>query len=331
MGQHKSTDRIKYIDVSKGILIMLVVIGHVLKGSTFATVAMMRIINAFHMPAFFIISGILSHEAKYSHVKFGEFLRKRFVRLIIPYITFEIIGGLWQMLLLGIDAVNIVGIVSGIFTVRCHVGADWFLVTLFFAEIITYWLSKSGNKKLYMIVIVISFLIAFFLPEKNYILGNCRRICVSLSYILMGICFKQFFLIDSKLLFVLSSIGLVAFAAINNVTTSIAMRSFGDPILFILCGIAGTYSTIFLSKQISKFDRLCKPFIQCGKASLVIMGTHQNVLIPFNIMFGNWTSVSIKLSILIITIAVEVPLIMICKKILPSWVGEQQPRKKFIS
>ena len=68
--KHNHNGRLAYIDIAKGILIILVVIGHILKGSVFVTKAMIRIINAFHMPAFFIISGFLTNEAKLREQKF---------------------------------------------------------------------------------------------------------------------------------------------------------------------------------------------------------------------------------------------------------------------
>lgn len=52
-------DRMLYIDISKGILIILVVIGHILNFEYFLTKSIKTIIYTFHMPAFFVISGIL--------------------------------------------------------------------------------------------------------------------------------------------------------------------------------------------------------------------------------------------------------------------------------
>ena len=102
--------RLAYIDIAKGILIILVVIGHTIKGSVFVTKAMIQIINAFHMPAFFIISGFLANEAKLIDQKFWGYVKKRAIRLLIPYVVFEVLGGLWQMLIMGSHAVNLTGI-----------------------------------------------------------------------------------------------------------------------------------------------------------------------------------------------------------------------------
>lgn len=53
----QSEQRIGNIDTAKGILIILVVIGHVLNFNTPATAAIKTWLCSFHIPAFFIISG----------------------------------------------------------------------------------------------------------------------------------------------------------------------------------------------------------------------------------------------------------------------------------
>lgn len=318
--------RLAYIDIAKGILIILVVIGHTIKGSVFVTKAMIRIINAFHMPAFFIISGFLTDEAKLRNQKFGAYMKKRAIRLLVPYVVFEVIGGFWQMLLMGPHAVNLTGIISGIFTVHCHVGADWFLIAMFISEILLYWTVKTKTRIWYLFVIVASFLTAFYLPELNWLMANIRRVAAALAFILIGMCCKKFFAHRSLLLFIFSAVGLVLGAYFNTGTASIALRLFQNPILFVCCGIWGTYAVFYVSQYIAKQKYAAMFLKQCGRASLIIMGTHQNVLIPFNVFLGNWMSFSVKLTILALTALVEIPAIFFCKKFLPSWVGEKKQK-----
>lgn len=316
--------RLTYIDIAKGILIILVVIGHVLKGSVFITKAMIRIINAFHMPAFFIISGLLTDETKLRSQDFWKYIKKRANRLLIPYVVFELLGGFWQMLLMGRSAVNITRIISGIFTVHCHVGADWFLIAMFLSEVLLYWIVKLKSNAWHFVVIILSFLIAFYLPELNWLMANIRRVAASFAFILIGMRGKEIFNYESKALLAFSVVGLVLGSSINTGTASIALRLFQSPILFVLCGIMGTYAVLYSSKRIANCKTPSKLLAQCGRASLVIMGTHQNVLIPFNVLLGNWTAFSIKFSILAITTIIEIPIVFICKKFLPTWVGEKR-------
>lgn len=81
--------RIEYIDIAKGIGILLVVMGH----NDFAVVSpfMYKVIYSFHMPLFFFLSGYFLNTA----AGFWNFLRKRFNSLMKPYffILFLIYAG----------------------------------------------------------------------------------------------------------------------------------------------------------------------------------------------------------------------------------------------
>ena len=78
-----SANRYEYIDIAKGIGILLVVWAHILLvGWTH------RFIYAFHMPLFFFISGYLFKSDKYN--SFKDFFKKRFKRLIIPYLIYSV-------------------------------------------------------------------------------------------------------------------------------------------------------------------------------------------------------------------------------------------------
>ena len=76
--------RIDWIDLTKGIAIFLMVCGH-----TSIPLSISNWIWSFHMPLFFIISGILFNATKYPN--FNLFIKKRGKTLIIPYIIFSLI------------------------------------------------------------------------------------------------------------------------------------------------------------------------------------------------------------------------------------------------
>lgn len=320
-------ERLPHIDIAKGILIILVVVGHVLTGSHFVTKVMIRVINSFHMPAFFIITGMLTNTSKLRAQPFGTFLKKKAVRLLVPYVVFELVGMVWQMIMLGNTHPDIVAAVRNILTVHCYVGADWFLIAMFFAEMILYWINKYAFEKWHVYTAAVSFLAAFYLPDEVWLLANCRRIFASLSFILIGIQCRAFFQMDSARLFALCTTGLIAGAALNSGTPSIALRLFEKPLLFIMCGICGAYVVLFVSRIISKSGSLRGIVEQVGRASLVIMGTHQNVVLIFSVLYGVWTSLLTKTIILASIVFVEIPLVLLCRRFVPAWVGETKKRQ----
>ena len=71
-------ERLDYIDRARGVLIILIVIGHVWQSGP-----VFDVIYAFHMPAFFIISGMLMAYTGSYQKPFGKFM----VMTLKPYMT----------------------------------------------------------------------------------------------------------------------------------------------------------------------------------------------------------------------------------------------------
>ena len=83
-------ERYIFIDILKGISILLVVYGHIIPGSIplFTEYA-----GIFRMPLFFFVSGVLFSNTRYQN-NFKEFLYKRYKGLVIPFFYFSIIVAL---------------------------------------------------------------------------------------------------------------------------------------------------------------------------------------------------------------------------------------------
>ena len=102
--------RIEYIDIAKGLLILLVVIGHVQQNEPFTLLK--QFIYTFHMPAFFIISGILFDKSRTANKKFFPYVKKKIYTLIIPYFFFEILSGIVFYMAYSGNYSNIKGIIA---------------------------------------------------------------------------------------------------------------------------------------------------------------------------------------------------------------------------
>ena len=71
--------RISYIDNAKGILILCIILGHVYTGG-----GIHRLIYVFHVPAFFIISGILFNYSKTLEKPFAKCVKEKGKKYISP-------------------------------------------------------------------------------------------------------------------------------------------------------------------------------------------------------------------------------------------------------
>lgn len=79
--------RIDYFDIAKGFGIILVIIAH----TGFATDYLSCYINSFHMPLFFILSGMLSNYLNEIDMELRPLVLKKIRGLMIPYISFSIL------------------------------------------------------------------------------------------------------------------------------------------------------------------------------------------------------------------------------------------------
>ena len=285
-----------YIDVAKGILIICVIIGHVLNFEYFFTSIVKTVIYVFHMPAFFIISGILMNPKKIKNQTFISFVNRKIKRLIIPYVLFEIVGGILQMFLYGIDEVNPVEILYSILTMHCHIGADWFLPTLFFAEMIFFIIEKKIGQKMTFFMRGISFATAFVVPEWNYGVAVIRRILVAFGFIVLGFLFKKAFTKKNEIGLFISMI-LIFYVSYGNGVVDLSSRSFNNPILYLIGGIAGTYFVLDFSQYL--FGKVERMLAQIGQESLIVMGTHQHIMLVANMLYGSVYSIQVQMILLL--------------------------------
>jgi acyltransferase len=145
--------RIKSIDVAKGVLILLVIIGHILLGgpATF----LHYIIYSFHMPLFIALSGYLVNWGNLQKLSFGGLGKKYLYRVIIPWVF----------------AVIVYGMVSGVWTIKPYFHL-WFIPAYLSWIVISWFLLKSGLtiRKIFITSIFLSagcFFLRYDLPLSD--------------------------------------------------------------------------------------------------------------------------------------------------------------------
>ena len=87
----QNIERKKEFDYARGIAICLVVLGHM---TTYPRIAR-QFIYSFHMPLFFILSGITFSLSQENNTSI--FLKKRINSIIIPAYFFELVMYIWQI------------------------------------------------------------------------------------------------------------------------------------------------------------------------------------------------------------------------------------------
>ena len=160
-------ERQRWIDICKGIAIILVVIGHVVtsyhNSGLFTESPVFNyvggVIYAFHMPLFFMISGYVNRISYHSDAK--QIISKRLISYGFPYIIFSVLIVLAKMI--ASPFVNSkLGILDLFKIIWYPINSLWFLYALLVISVVHELLNvliKEPSKKSYMLMISSFFLL----------------------------------------------------------------------------------------------------------------------------------------------------------------------------
>ena len=296
--------RIEYIDSAKGVLIIFTIIGHIFLGTFLQT-----FIYSFHMPAFFIISGLLFNFSHSLQKSFKKFIVSRIYTILVPYIFFEFLGYMIQCLRHGFYE-NITGFIYNTIMLNLHNSVDWFLIALFIAEILFFFLYRT--KKLLFVIAILCFSLSYIIGEKHILWITSAFIMISIGY--LG---KEIFNRYNRLSIFLSLI-ITIIVSFLNVRVDINNGIIGNPILFFIGSLTGTYFILNISH-----NTIFKKISYFGKNSLIVMGTHQLlILILWGFVYHfDMPKTILSICFAVFIICIEIPIIKFCNYAIPSLVG----------
>lgn len=325
----KMKERIYFFDYIKAFLITLVVLGHCMPENT----CLHRYIYAWHMPAFFIINGILLRYTEFEKRRFfgrkGVFL-SNIKKLMIPYYIYGSILLIVRWSFSGFDFSNLKWQLIDLFSLS-GIGATWFLPCLFIAQLICFFILKFSLRlpnKWMKILIIILFIfglltLVFLFPIKNFIFLVLNRALLSSGFCLLGVVMFEpvmklrhksawFVCLLSAVVLVLSG---TLFVTTGQNDASINVLKIGNPFLFLLNSIIGSLipiSGLVILDKIKnyKFKNALAFF---GVHSLAVMGTHQAIMLLLHIPTADNFLINLALCFLIMT--VELPLCILIKKL----------------
>lgn len=313
--------RIEYIDIARGILIFLVIIGHVViyENSDYNIrlyTYISKFIYTFHMPAFFLISGMIYKKERWQNTTFGKFLKRKIFTLIIPYVFFECIAIIYKAIVLKQAVVN--GIYN-MFTLKCNVGADWFLPAFFISNCLFFLFYKASRKwSVYSILVIGCFCLPIILPATHYFHILSRGL-LGYGFMLCGYILKKFYLSDKQIRWNLNLVIAFFVVAICAKLNSGDMYEvvIGNPLLYVLGGCSGTYLILGIAKQVHN-----KLMQFLGENSLIVMGTHQLVIYTVSAYIGVNSNYLFSLFLIAIIVVIELPLIWLLNRFFPMCIGK---------
>lgn len=133
--------RLEYIDIAKGLLITLVVVGHawraVYNNDMLHNTELYHLVDtwiySFHMPAFFFLSGLFAMQSAQRPV--NTFIAVKLRKIVYPYLLWSVAQSALQLLLSG-STTSKITIVDIITIPLVPVMQFWFLYALFFIFLI---------------------------------------------------------------------------------------------------------------------------------------------------------------------------------------------------
>lgn len=322
--------RIDWIDVAKGVLIILVIIGHSIKYNS----DLYRFILSFHMPLFIILSGI-TYKIPNSKNQIKLNIIKYIKRLFIPYVfTLFITLLLHEFLNNNLNSflsflVYFLKTLFGGFGVNHtflgysfrSVGPIWFLITIFISKIIFDLLNyKFKNKNLDFNIVIYCFmaLAAIKISMISWLPLNLDLVPIFLFYLYVGFLLKQF---ANKLKKYNIIIFVISFAIWGvclglNINIELVYRLYPIGILSVIESLCASYCIIELCKMISKNKILNKIFTSIGKISLIVLCINSIDMEGLNIWHLDINSYIFALIRTIVTLLISFVFVFIKNKIL---------------
>lgn len=261
-----------WIDIAKGIGIILVVLGHVTRNEN-----LIRIIYSFHMPLFFFLSGWIINRNCGKNIINKQYIKKKFANLILPFFEYRIILVLYWY------------IVEYRFR-ELDVGPIWFLPVMFFSYMIIAFIMpyiKSTNAKRVVFLFFALLAIAGLLVRQyvyklnmellNEVYVNSIRVLTGCSWMTVGMKANDSIINSKKvncgLVFGIAAIVCVVLSFVNGDVSLFNLQFGKSYILYFLEGICGITAVLIVSKVISS-NRLIE---YLGQSSMIIMAFHEPI------------------------------------------------------
>lgn len=283
----KPTQRLAWIDVAKGVGILLVVMGHI---ADFALSPADRnfvwvVVFVFHMPLFFILSGYL-----FKLRPMREVLLSRAKSLLLPYAVYLVlIFGFLQLRDLALGTQNLRGMLFagakaayGGRLLVAHFGVFWFVPCLFLTQVAYNLLvgrMRSGRQLGIAVALsgVLGLLLGQALPGMKAPLA-VNLVPVVLVFYAFGHFLRETALSTRQLGFLAAVIVIVSGGLYYaGVPFELSMKSavFAPPLLILPLAAALAWIAIKFCQWLSSLPLAASVLGELGRASLVIMFVHQ--------------------------------------------------------
>lgn len=182
--------RIEWIDISKGIGVFLLVLGHM----PTLPYAIQNWIYSFHMPLFFAVSG-------FTYKNKGSFrieVKKSFQSLMIPYFIYSVVFFMSDVLLFGTGHTIVKDDLTNIISGQGSFGVIWFLLSMFWVRVIYSFIEKVDSERIKTLIVFILALFGYIISVFTALdLYKIITSMVAVSFFYSGTLLRKYNVIQS--------------------------------------------------------------------------------------------------------------------------------------
>lgn len=359
----KVRERLLWPDMAKGVGMILVIIAH----SQYPSTSLRAFITAFHIPLFFIVSGMLMCHTQEENRDYKKIIARKAQGIMIPYVTFSVLYMLLDIITTLVKPESAVE--HSLFKmfvdfITLHgISVLWFLTALFFGELLFLGVKKlmnqtghpDGMMALAGVVaagILIGASKAFHAYYPLYrsmpllFLGDFLMVLLRsigvMSFLTIGYyLYKLYFYKEAvhgvKGLWEVAA-GMLCFAlvyaiAVRNGVVDFHFLYFFQPFLYYSGAILGSVGVVLVCRHLWN-SRLLYFF---GANSLLIMVTHLDCRVLISaIHYANWLNLYVTraktyilyLNVALMVILLEVVLVKVINRWFPFMLGKPCVRRK---
>ncbi|MBQ8514256.1 MAG: acyltransferase family protein [Ruminococcus sp.] len=329
LNQPVSKARLAWLDILKGMGIILVAIGHIYQNDV-----VYDWIYSFHMPLFFLAAGWV-----YKVTPVVEHIKKRFFTVIVPYFSFGLLVLLyWQLLERRFRdsdmtfAEALIGLLRGQYDYLDFNVHLWFL-PCFFVTVVLYNILVNIHKKKWLAYGVCFLMSAVFvLVEMPELPWGLNRVFQYIGFYALGDILGSA-KADSVLSGAHKAVWFAAEMALLALNFGLAYFDLTKGIMWFVTGTVGVASCILFSVRIRK----CAPLEYLGRISLTVLCIHgpvyrvlvKIVSVPLNMSTDEVrANAALALVVTAVTLAICSLAYEIIIRILPWMVGAKKSVKK---
>ena len=276
--------RVVWIDQLRGFAFFCVLFSHL---NTYSQIK--QVIGSFHMPLFFIISGLLLNPERILQKKLGPQILHKTQALGIPYLwTCFTLFPFWVITykILGNTKVSLVHVVKGIFISQnlwytAPANPVWFIGALFFATLYVYVIIKiTGTHKAIRFILMAVLMAAGFVCRDLVMPWHINTAMVGAGYIYIGYLIRTYLLErtekmeKNRQILVLSLLIAGMFFSYTNTPAIMVTGGYGRAYLFLGSSVLISLALILMFQKAQE-DRF---MVFMGQNTLFILGAHISII-----------------------------------------------------